>query len=68
MKKDYTELRKRILGKYGSLGAFAKKMGMTSSTLSKKLAGASEWARIEIENAAILLSLTADEVWQIFFA
>lgn len=68
MKKDYTELRKRILGKYGSLGMFAKKMGMTPSTLSKKLAGASEWSRIEIETAAILLSLTPDEVWQIFFS
>lgn len=68
MRRDYTELRKRILGKYGSLGVFAKKMGMTPSTLSKKLAGVSEWARIEIENAAVLLSLTPDEIWRIFFA
>ena len=68
MNRNYDMLRKRILGRYGSLGTFAKKMGMTPSTLSKKLAGASDWSRIEIENAAVLLSLTPDEVWLIFFA
>ena len=68
MNRDYDMLRKRILGQYGSLGEFAKRMGMTPSTLSKKLAGASDWSRVEIENAAELLTLTPDEVWLIFFA
>ena len=39
MNRDHDMLRKRILGQYGSLGEFAKRMGMTPSTLSKKLAG-----------------------------
>jgi hypothetical protein len=67
MAKDYEALRRRILGKFGSLGAFADSMGFTASTLSCKLNGKSDWTRAEIEKAAELLELTPEEVLEYFF-
>ena len=68
MGRDYELLRRKILGKYGQTGLFAKDLKVTQSTLSLKLSGKTDWRRAEIEKAARLLSLTADEVWLIFFA
>lgn len=67
MAKDYEALRRRILGKFGSLGAFAAEMGFTPSTLSSKLKGTTDWTRAEIEKASQLLELTTDEVMEYFF-
>lgn len=67
MAKDYEALRRRILGAFGSLGAFAVDMGFTSSTLSNKLNANSDWTRAEIEKAQQLLDLTPDEVLTLFF-
>ena len=68
MGRNYEELRRKILGKYGQLGPFAKELGIQPSTLSLKLQGSTDWRREEIEKTAQLLDLTADEVWLIFFA
>lgn len=67
MAKDYEALRRRILGKFGSLGAFAEALGPTASTLSLKLNGKSDWTRAEIESAQKLLDLTPEEVLEYFF-
>lgn len=67
MAKDYEALRRRILGKFGSLGAFAEALGITASTLSFKLNGKSDWTRAEIEKAQQLLGLTPEEVLEYFF-
>ena len=67
MIRDYSELLLRIRGKYARLGDFAKAPGVTNGTLSNKLSGKSEWSRAEIEKAADLLELTADEIISYFF-
>ncbi|MBQ6906190.1 MAG: DUF739 family protein [Clostridia bacterium] len=67
MRRDYTELRKKIRGKYLKLEDFAKDLGISVGTLTLKLAGKSEWSRMEIERTAILLDLTPDEILEYFF-
>ena len=67
MKRDYSELRKRIRSIYPRLADFAKDMGMTPSTLSLKLTGRSEWTRVEIEKVRRLLGLTVEELLFYFF-
>ena len=68
MGRNYEELRRKILGKYGQLGPFAKELGIQPGTLSLKLQGATDWKREEIEKTSQLLDLTAEDVWLIFFA
>ena len=67
MKRDYSELRKKIRSIYLRLEDFAKDMNITSGTLSLKLSGKSEWSRAEIEKTADLLDLTPDEILLYFF-
>lgn len=67
MGRNYEELRKKILGKYGSLSLFANDLGITPSTLSIKLKGGSDWTREEIEKCIQLLELTVEEAMAIFF-
>lgn len=67
MERDYSELRQRIRGAYPRLSDFAEALGMTPSTLSLKLAGKSEWTRVEIEKVRLLLDLTVEELLRYFF-
>lgn len=67
MVRNYDELRKKILGKYGSLAPFAKDLGITPSTLSTKLKGKTDWSRAEIARTKELLGLTLEEVFEYFF-
>lgn len=67
MERDYSELRQRIRGAYPRLADFAEALGMTPSTLSLKLAGKSEWTRVEIEKVRLLLDLTVEELLRYFF-
>lgn len=67
MGRDYFELRLKIRGKYHKMSDFAKAMGMTSATLSKKLMGESEWKREEMVKAAELLDLSPEDILRIFF-
>lgn len=67
MKQDYSGLRKKIRGVYVNLDDFAKDLGITAGTLSRKLAGKSEWTRPQIEKSAILLGLTPDDIIHYFF-
>lgn len=68
MRRDYSELRKKIRGKYLRLEDFARDLGVTPSTLTLKLSGKSEWSRAEIERTADLLDLTPDEILLYFFS
>lgn len=67
MGRDYEVLRRKILGKYGSLAPFAQELGITPSTLSLKLQGVSDWRRAEIERCIELLEFTPEEAMAIFF-
>ena len=54
----YPELRGAIRAKFGTQQAFAKAMGMHSSTLSGKLRGLTDWTREEMELASKLLDIS----------
>ena len=43
-------------------------LGVNLSTLYRKLNGLSDFTRIEIQNISSYLSLTRDEIFEIFFA
>ena len=54
----YPEVRGAIRAKFGTQEAFAKAMGMHSSTLSSKLRGLTDWTREEMELASKLLGIS----------
>lgn len=64
---SYAKLRGAIREKFRTQGAFARAMGMNSTTLSKKLSGAPDWTRKEIEKACKLLGIPADLLHEYFF-
>jgi hypothetical protein len=64
---DYSKLRGKIYERFGNQKAFAKAMGMTSATLSKKLSNKIDWRRTEITTACGLLGIPIEEVPLYFF-
>lgn len=65
---NYSKLRGKIKEVFGNQDAFAVAMGMDRSTLSLKLNGKSDWTRLEIEKACLLLGIPVVEVHAYFFA
>ena len=63
----YAKLRGRIREKFGTQGAFAEAMDMHHTTLSRKLAGLTDWTREEMDRAAQLLGIGADELYGFFY-
>lgn len=64
---SYAKLRGKIREKFATQEDFAEAMGIDRSTLSLKLNSKSEWSRIEIEKACILLGIQIEEVYAYFF-
>ena len=64
---NFRKLRGRIREYYETQDAFAKALGMSPATLSKKLMGKTEWARQEIEEVCNLLRIPAEEIPAYFF-
>ena len=64
---NYSKLKGRIREKYQTQAAFAKAMGMSHSTLSKKLNNQSQWACSEIMKACELLGISLAEAYLYFF-
>ena len=64
--------RNKFLGKVMTLGLttsdVAQSLGVTISTLSRKINGKSEFTRSEIQAIRNLLKLSPNEVDEIFFA
>lgn len=65
---NYSKLRGKIKEVFGRQDDFAVEMGMDRSTLSLKLNGKSDWTRLEIEKACLLLGIPVEEVHAYFFA
>lgn len=65
---DFAKLRGKIREVYGKQEMFARDVGMSTTTLSKKLLGKTEWTRQEIERACPLLGIRAEEVASYFFS
>lgn len=67
MKYDYAKLNGRIVEKCNTQAVFAKKMGISEATISKKLNNNAEWRQREIQKAAMILELTETEIPVYFF-
>jgi len=63
----YSKLRGAIRAQYGKQKAFAHAMGLSPSTLSKKLCGRSEWTHSEIAKACELLGVPLADAYIYFF-
>ena len=64
---NYAKLRGRIVEKFGSQSAFAKKIVWREALLSAKLNNKSEWSLQEIMKACELLEIPASEAHLYFF-
>ena len=64
----YAKLRGRITEKFGTESAFAKALGVSIQTVSKKLCGASQFKKAEIEKWCELLDIPAKDIGLYFFA
>lgn len=67
MSRNYARLRGKIREVYGAESAFADALGMSRSTLSKKLNGKNDWSRSEIEKCSELLNIPVADVYAYFF-
>ena len=65
---DYSRLRGRIRTYFHTQEAFAKAMGMSMCSLSKKLNGQSEWTADEMRKACDLLEIPVADIHLYFFA
>ena len=64
---DYSKLRGRIKEMYGSEGAFAAQVGMSTVSLSSKFNGKSRFTQDNIKACAKALNLKGDEIGIYFF-
>lgn len=69
MEFDYRDLIGRIIAKFGSRRAFAKAVGRSENTISKKLSGKVPITKKDIENwsSKELLDIAAQDVPAYFF-
>ena len=67
MEFNYAELRGRIRARFSTQADFAKALGKSESSVSKKLNGQSEWDAGEIRKACEVLDIPAAEIPTYFF-
>ena len=68
LSRDNLNLRGRIIQKYGSQGAFAKRLGKSEQTVTAKLNGRSQFTQEDILNWCNALDIIAEDVGEYFFA
>lgn len=68
MPYSYDKLRGRIIEKYGSQDRFAKKIGISSNSLSKKMTGATGFSQKDIDRYSELLGIEKEDYATYFFA
>lgn len=64
---EHAELRGLIRAQFKTQEAFAKAIGISACSLSKKLNGASEWTASEIRNACSTLGILPEKIPHYFF-
>lgn len=67
MEFNYSKLRGRIIETYGSQDEFAKKIGLSTRTLSLKMNGKVYWKQPEMCKAVKLLNLKDEDIPLYFF-
>lgn len=64
---EYSKLRGKIREVFGTQGNFAKKIGISGTSLSSKLNGKVQFTQNEISKACSLLSIESSNVAEYFF-
>lgn len=64
---DYSKLRGKIKEKFGTQENFAKKIGMSRTTLSQKLNNINEFTQQEINVSTEILDISTEEIPTYFF-
>lgn len=67
MPYKYNKLKGRIVELYGTQGNFAKKIGISENSISKKLTCKTEFSQKDIIQWSMLLNLKRDEYGEYFF-
>ena len=67
MEFDYAKLKGKIVEVFGNRAEFAKRIGMSKTTISHKLSGKRCWTQPEIMKASIALNIEAEEIPDYFF-
>ena len=67
MPYKYKKLRGRITELYGTQGNFAKKVGISKNSMSKKLTCKTEFSQKDIIQWSALLNLNKEEYGEYFF-
>lgn len=67
MSYDYSKLRGRIREKYGTQAKFAEALGVSTSTLSQRLTGLTEFTQEEIAKSSDLLGFEKADIPSYFF-
>ena len=65
--RTYGKLREKIKKVFGTMGAFAKAMGLDRSTISKKMNSIVPWDQPEMEKCCKLLGYSNDAIPELFF-
>ena len=68
MPYGYDKLRGRIVEKYGNQENFAKKIGISSTSLSKKMTGVTGFSQKDINKWSELLDIDKEDYGTYFFA
>lgn len=68
MPYSYDKLRGRIIEKYGSQENYAKKLGLSVNSVSKKMNGKSGFSQKDMIRWAELLDIDTDDYGSYFFA
>lgn len=67
MPYTYNKLKGRIIELYGTQRNFAKKVGISKNSMSKKLTCKTEFSQKDIKQWSILLNVKKDEYGEYFF-
>lgn len=67
MSFDYSKLKGKIIENYCTQSLFAKKMGWSTQTMTKKISNKVEWKQSEISKAIELLNLQENDICTYFF-
>lgn len=67
MVERYAALRGRIVEKYGTQQDFCEALGMSPTTVSKKMTGQTGFSQKDIERWCKLLDIRLDEIGRFFY-
>lgn len=67
MSYTYNKLKGRIVELYGTQGNFAKEIGISKNSMSKKLNGKTEFSQKDIIQWSTILNVSKNEYAEYFF-